>query len=182
MNKQFVFRNSQPAFYSLFRQQGKLIREEIKPHPVLCKLWRESQQEKFFFPINLVPMYCPPLPWSSMTNGGYLIAHSDLIRLPKQAGQQLKRLKETPTVNLYPSLDSLNMLATVPWRVNQFIFNIILEVFNAGGNAKLSISPPGSSCPPPPAISSDLDKSEKYHILKQIFQLKRKKTEMHSLW
>lgn len=28
---------SLPAFYNIFRTEGKLIREEVKPHPVLAK-------------------------------------------------------------------------------------------------------------------------------------------------
>lgn len=39
-------------------------------------------------------------------------------RLPDQALQQRQRLKEAPSEQLYPSLDSLNQLGSIPWQVN----------------------------------------------------------------
>lgn len=32
-----IHRNMLPAFYTLFRNQGKFVKEEVKPHPVLSK-------------------------------------------------------------------------------------------------------------------------------------------------
>lgn len=88
-------------------------------------------------------MLCPPQPWSTPHNGGYLLNKSDLIRLPHQvrflfnihisdcvllkkkknvcklqAIQQWDRINSMPTQNIYPALDSLNQLASIPWRVN----------------------------------------------------------------
>lgn len=111
--------NLLPAFYTLFRYHGQKVVQELKPHPVLVKLLRGSQQDKLIFDANLVPMVCPPQPWSSQNNGGYLLMKSDFLRLPNQAVQQLERMKETNEENLYPAIDSLNQLASVPWKVNQ---------------------------------------------------------------
>jgi DNA-directed RNA polymerase, mitochondrial len=110
--------NLLPAFYTLFRNHGKMVKEEVKPHPVLTRLYRSSQEETITFDANLVPMLCPPIPWSTCKNGGYLTAKSELVRLPHQAFQQLTRLDEMRPEDLYPSLDSLNQLASIPWNVN----------------------------------------------------------------
>ena len=89
-------------------------------------------------------MLCPPQPWSTPHNGGYLLNKSDLIRLPHQvtlfslydldfvlkitlnylqAIQQWDRINSMPVQNIYPALDSLNQLASVPWRVNTDVRN-----------------------------------------------------------
>lgn len=53
-----------PAFYTLFRNQGRIVKEEVKPHPVLSKLFRGSRQETLTFEANAIPLFCPPQPWS----------------------------------------------------------------------------------------------------------------------
>lgn len=79
-------------YFFNFRNQGRIVKEEVKPHPVLSRLYRGSQQQTLTFETNLVPMLCPPKPWCSTKTGGYLLAKSDLIRLPQQALQQLDRI------------------------------------------------------------------------------------------
>jgi DNA-directed RNA polymerase len=56
------------------------LKEEVKPHPVLARLFRGAAQEDLVFEAATVPMLCPPLPWTSVGSGGYLIAKTDLIR------------------------------------------------------------------------------------------------------
>lgn len=73
-------------------------------------------------------MFCPPVPWVSVKTGGYLIAPCDMVRLPSQAVAQKQRLEEADPRNIYPSIDSLNQLTAVPWRVNPQILDVILNV------------------------------------------------------
>lgn len=176
--------NLTPAFYTLFRNQGRHLKEEVKPHPVLAKLYRGSQQETLTFDVNQVPMVCPPQPWTTSRNGGYLLAKSDLIRLPQHAHQQLDRINKTPTHNLYPSLDSLNQLSSIPWAVNEDQLDVILKVFNAGGDDKLDVPPLPSSLAPPkvPENEAELTKTEKFELFRQKMQHRRKQAEMYSLW
>lgn len=75
-----AFRHLLPAFYTLFRTQGRFLKEEVKPHPILARLFRGAAQEDLVFEVAAVPMLCPPLPWTSVTIGGYLLAKADLIR------------------------------------------------------------------------------------------------------
>lgn len=175
-------KNILPAFYTVFRSQGRIVNEEIKPHPILSKLYKLSKPETLTFPTNEVPMICPPVPWTSVENGGYIISPTDLARLPFQASSQRKRLEEANPVQLYPNFDALNQLSTVPWKVNTKILDVILEVFRNGGSAKLDVPQEPSSLPLPPPITPDMPKSEKYQIFKQKMQYRRKKGEMYSLW
>ncbi|XP_050301469.1 DNA-directed RNA polymerase, mitochondrial isoform X2 [Anthonomus grandis grandis] len=175
-------KNLLPAFYRIFRSQGRLVKEEVKPHPILCKLYKASHSETLKLPANEVPMYCPPVPWTSVENGGYIIVPTDLVRLPVQASSQRKRMADAGNTQLYPNFDALNQLAGVPWKVNQKVLNIILEVFQNGGSSKLDVPEPSSSLKPPPVSSPDMERNDKYQILKQKLQYRRKKAEMHSLW
>ncbi|KAJ8965991.1 hypothetical protein NQ314_003788 [Rhamnusium bicolor] len=175
-------KNYLPAFYTIFRTQGRIVKEEVKPHPVLSRLYRESAPETLTFPAYELPMVCPPVPWVSPHIGGYLVSPCDVVRLPYQAIAQQQRLVEVGDQQLYPSLDSLNQLAAVPWKVNQKVFDVILEVFNNGGSANLDVPEPPSSLLPPPLPTNDMDKAQKYQLFRQKLQYKRKKAEMYSLW
>lgn len=42
-----------------------------------------------------------------------------LFRLPQQAILQWHRLEKTPKQELYPALDALNQLASIPWSINK---------------------------------------------------------------
>ncbi|XP_039296050.1 DNA-directed RNA polymerase, mitochondrial [Nilaparvata lugens] len=171
-----------PAFYLIFRRQSNRSVEEVKPHPLLSKLLRATQQEELKFDVNLVPMLCPPMPWTSVDSGGYLVVKSDLIRLPYQAVQQNDRMREAPPNQLYPSLDALNQLGNTPWKVNSPMLDVIIEIFNSGGSAKLDIPEPPSSLPPSEPITKDMSGLERFKAYRHRIALKRKKAEMYSLW
>ncbi|XP_059618016.1 DNA-directed RNA polymerase, mitochondrial [Phlebotomus argentipes] len=176
--------NLSPAFFTLYRSQGRHMKEEVKPHPVLSKLFRGSQQETLTFDTNLVPMVCPPQPWSTPNQGGYLVTKSDLIRLPHQAHQQWSRINESSPKDIYPALDSLNQLASVPWSVNGAVLDVVLEVFNNGGSEKLDVPQPPSVLLPPVTLPDDKDMTneKKYHIYHRKMAHKRRQAEMYSLW
>nr|CAH7742484.1 unnamed protein product [Callosobruchus chinensis] len=175
-------KNYLPAFYTIFRSEKKLIKEEVKPHPILSKLYRSALPETLEFPAYEMPMVCPPVPWTAWNSGGYLVSPCELIRLPYQATMQKQRLIEAGAQQLYPCLDALNQLATVPWRVNQKVLDVLLEVFNSGGSSSLNVPQPPSSLPPPPQPTSEVDKAERYQLIRQKMQYRRKKAEMYSLW
>lgn len=181
--------NLLPAFYTLFRNQGRIVKEEVKPHPVLSRLLRASRQQTLTFDSNLVPMLCPPQPWSTPHNGGYLLNKSELIRLPHQAVQQWERIRASNPQHLYPALDSLNQLASVPWRVNTQLLDVIIEVFQNGGDAKLDVPQPPSALPPLPTLpaadsegGNSVSPAERAKQFRDKLGHRRKQAEMYSLW
>ncbi|KAK0087015.1 hypothetical protein PV325_001969 [Microctonus aethiopoides] len=172
-----------PAFYTLFRSSGKKhLVEEIKPHPILSKLYRESQPETLNFDTSLIPSICPPRPWSSMHSGGYMLLKTDVIRMPLYAIQQWKRLENTPPSQLWPSLDSLNQLSSIPWTVNNTILDLAIKVFQDGGSVKLNVPQPPSVLPPVPLLGTNSTEIDRKSITRARIELKRKKSEMYSLW
>lgn len=46
-------------------------------------------------------------------------------------------MKNTPTEQLYPALDSLNQLGSIPWRINQPVLDILIEVRSNNGITSL---------------------------------------------
>lgn len=173
--------NMLPAFYTIFRTQGRIIKEEVKPHPVLSRLYRESTPETLTFLPNEVPMLCPPVPWTSANNGGYLATSCSLARISSIATIQQKLLTESG-LQLYPALDALNQLGAVPWKVNTKIFDIILEVFNKGGSNELNVPINPSSVPPLKPPTQNMDKTQKYHFFKEKLRHQRQLAELYSLW
>lgn len=47
-----------------------------------------------------------------------------LFRLPQQAILQWYRLEQTPKQELYPALDALNQLASIPWTINKPVISL----------------------------------------------------------
>lgn len=144
-----------PAFFTLFRHQAKNVKEELKPHPMLMKLYRGSQQETLTFDVNLVPMVCPPQPYWTPKNGGYLVAHSDFLRLPPNSYQQLEMVDEVNVQNLYPIFDALNQQQSVAWRINTEMLDLVISVYNKGGDDKLDIPEVPENLAPPQAPVND---------------------------
>ncbi|KAL1122334.1 hypothetical protein AAG570_003739 [Ranatra chinensis] len=183
-----IFRTGQkeahylPAFYSVFRHQGHIMKEEVKPHPLLSRLFRAAAIQKLSFSVVEVPMVVPTVPWTSLNTGGYIAAKTNLIRLPHQAVQQWERLNQSPISQIYPSFDSLNQLGSVPWKVNKPVLDTVIELFNKGGCSKLDIPEPPSACPILDPITPDMTKVERFQAYRQRMIMKRRKAEMYSLW
>lgn len=131
--------NYVPAVYSIFRNRDFVSREEVRAHPTFVQLIRDSKQDIIKFKTNEVPMLCPPMPWTSPNSGGYLHSHTVLLRLPPQYTYQNDLVNRAPPEQLYPPLDALNQLSTIPWCVNTKILDLAIKVFNLGGNAKLDV-------------------------------------------
>uniref|UniRef100_A0A2S2PVK5 DNA-directed RNA polymerase n=2 Tax=Sipha flava TaxID=143950 RepID=A0A2S2PVK5_9HEMI len=171
-----------PAFYTVFRGQCQHVKQEIKPHPILSKLYQASEPSDLIFDVTMIPMLSPPVPWSSIHSGGYIAAKADLIRLPQQAILQWHRLEETPKQKLYPAFDALNQLASIPWTINKPVLDVVLQVFRSGGSSKLDIPKPLSAFPSPQPILMSMSKDERSKLFKERAILKRQKSEMFSLW
>lgn len=132
-----------PALYTTYRNRDMKVREELRSHPTFAKLFRAARKEHLMFATNLVPMLCPPIPWSSHKHGGYFCTQADLLRLPLPFSVQIDRIEQLPSpCNLYPSLDAINQLGCIPWRVNTRLLDIIIDIFNQGGSDKFHVPKP----------------------------------------
>ncbi|XP_014613955.1 PREDICTED: DNA-directed RNA polymerase, mitochondrial isoform X2 [Polistes canadensis] len=171
-----------PAFYTVFRNKGKCLVEQVKPHPILCKLYKDAQSNILTFEATLIPSLCPPRPWISINSGGYALLKTNFVRTPFYAkARQIQLLENIPSSQLYPAFDNLNQLSSIPWKVNTQVLDIVIKVFQEGGSIKLDV-------PQPPSILSSTDDLIENEDLKDVctsktrLQLKKKKEEMYSLW
>lgn len=98
----------------------------------------------------------------------------------------MDRIKAADATTMYPSLDSLNQLASVAWRVDTKILDIVIEIFRKGGSEKLGISRPPSALPPL-QLNETTDKAKSnnkwnYEMLKAKISHQKTQAEMFSLW
>lgn len=180
VSKPDAFERQIPAFYVLFRKQtNHFLTEEIKSHPYLHRLYKDSYPETLTFETILLPTCSPPRPWIDIDTGGYLFSKTSFIRDPYMTPTLL--LRNTPMKQLYPAFDCLNQLGSIPWRINVPMLDILIQIFREGGSEKLDVPQSPSSLPSLSELISTSD-MEKSKIMKLMFQLRRKKNEMYSLW
>ncbi|XP_059048720.1 DNA-directed RNA polymerase, mitochondrial [Achroia grisella] len=175
-----------PAVYKVHRPWGRLVRLELKPHPVLARLWAGGARPGLRVRAALAPALAPPAPWLSHASRAHLLTPTPLVRMPLYVQNQWKRLEEAPPETLYPALDSLNQLGEVPWAINKRVLDIQLHVFRSGGNKKLDIPPPASSLNPQqfrlPGERDGADANSPANAFKRRIAINRARAEMHSLW
>lgn len=150
---------------------------------MITRLFQGAALPQITFHASLLPMYCPPKPWVDNNGGGYLVIHTDMLRLPPQATQQIERVNQhSDKTQLYPSFDSLNQLGAVPWCVNEPILDLLIDIFQSGGNSRLGVAQHPSTCAAPPPLGENPTKQERFQAFRLRLAVRRRKAEMYSLW
>ncbi|XP_017756458.1 PREDICTED: DNA-directed RNA polymerase, mitochondrial [Eufriesea mexicana] len=175
-------KNSIPAFYTLFRNKGNYLSEQIKPHPFVTKLYKKIHLKTLNFDSVLLPSYAPPTPWISIYRGGYLITKTDFTRISNNSDSSCHYLQSTETEQLFPIFDSLNQLGSIPWKVNTVILDIVIKIFQNGGSTELGIPQSVSVLSPPCSISKNATVEEKQKAAIAAAQYRKKKFDMYSSW
>lgn len=166
-----------PVFCILPVNAGTRLTHQVRVHPHVSQLYREAELENMFFDVSLLPMVCPPRPWSHVNAGGLLITPLPFIRLPSFAPQTDHIYNKTPSRQLFPCFDSLNKLSLCPWIINKPMLDLVIEVFKNNGCEELDV-PINPKCF---SLHCDVKKNQhkKSGAVKE--QLK-KKAEMTGLW
>jgi DNA-directed RNA polymerase len=125
-----------------------------------------------------LPMLVPPFPWNSAEGFPFLISKSFLVIEPsviyeRQISEKLRKF------NINATLDSLNYTSLTPWKINTEIFDLLVKIFQSGGDYKLDIPHHFSKMPQIPKKEPD-DNPLAYK--KKIFEIKKQNREMYSLW
>uniref|UniRef100_A0A4W5NBN5 DNA-directed RNA polymerase n=1 Tax=Hucho hucho TaxID=62062 RepID=A0A4W5NBN5_9TELE len=157
----------------------------IKPHPILTQMQQDAMETTLTFDSYVMPMLCPPVPWTSAKFGAYLLTPTMLMRTVVGANQHEILLEKCQDADLHAVLDSLNQLGNVAWRINQPLLDIIISIFNDKGSEKLDVPPPNSEAPKIPRYnqqdSATYSLAEKAHLKREMVKNKKKCSEMHSL-
>ncbi|XP_034387343.1 DNA-directed RNA polymerase, mitochondrial isoform X2 [Cyclopterus lumpus] len=175
-------RKSIPILYHMYTFRSTRQVGFIKPHPILTQMQQDAMETELTFDSFVIPMLCPPVPWTSVKFGAYLLTPTKLMRTVEGATQHEVLLEKCQ--NLLPVLDSLNQLGNCAWRVNKPLLDIIISIFNDRGCDKLDIPPPLSEAPKIPHFTAHdpaYTASEKAHMKREVINAKKKCNEMHSL-
>ncbi|XP_070817738.1 DNA-directed RNA polymerase, mitochondrial [Chaetodon trifascialis] len=163
-----------PILYHMYTFRSTRQIGFIKPHPILSQMQQDAMETKLTFDSYVMPMLCPPVPWTSVKFGAYLLTPTKLMRTVDGATQHTALLEKCQ--NLDAVLDSLNQLGNCAWRINKPLLDIIISIFNDRGSDKLDIPPPLSEAPKIPHLNSH-DPAYK----REVINAKKKCSEMHSL-
>ncbi len=126
------------AFHIIYRLIGVYKEPEVKIHPLLSALFESS----LIFESNRMPMTIPPMPWHTPSHGGYFMSKSNLLRLSQNMKEQRIMVEKTAPSNMYSIYDSLNTLSYCPWRINTPILDLLIDIFNEGGDKELDVPEP----------------------------------------
>uniref|UniRef100_F7FG73 DNA-directed RNA polymerase n=1 Tax=Monodelphis domestica TaxID=13616 RepID=F7FG73_MONDO len=155
----------------------------IKPHPSFIQLVDEAAYTTLTFDVSVMPMLCPPIPWTSPNFGAYVLHPTKLMRCLDGTVQHQQLLESCPQGQLNAVLDALTQLGNCAWKVNQPVLDLVISIFNAKGNKKLDVPPPVSEAPTPPSyeLSKGASSSEKAKLRREIAQCHKTAREMYSL-
>uniref|UniRef100_A0A8C7QER3 DNA-directed RNA polymerase n=1 Tax=Oncorhynchus mykiss TaxID=8022 RepID=A0A8C7QER3_ONCMY len=174
-----------PVLYHMYTFRSNKQVGFIKPHPILTQMQQDAMETTLTFDSYVMPMLCPPVPWTSAKFGAYLLTPTKMMRTVVGANQHEILLEKCQDADLHAVLDSLNQLGNAAWRINQPLLDIIISIFNDKGNEKLDIPPPNSEAPKILRYSQqDLatySSAEKAHLKRELVKAKKKCSEMHSL-
>ncbi|XP_061096463.1 LOW QUALITY PROTEIN: DNA-directed RNA polymerase, mitochondrial [Conger conger] len=173
-----------PVLYHMYAFRNTRKIGFVKPHPIFTQLLLEAMETRLTFDAYVMPMLCPPVPWTSPRFGAYLLTFTKLMRSACDTGQHQVLLENCAGPDLHAVLDSLNSLGNCAWKVNQPLLDIIISIFNDKGCEKLDIPPPLSEAPQPPRSvpGAPAPSAKESMLLKQQGVLARRKAmEMHSL-
>ncbi|QRW12717.1 DNA-dependent RNA polymerase [Ceratobasidium sp. AG-Ba] len=146
----------QPAFthgYEYIR--GKKL-GVIRLNPMVNERMARDSVRETIHPRHL-PMLVKPRPWEDYDKGGYLTLKSMMMRV-KDSFEQLSYLKHASAAgHLDLVYECLDALGETPWRINEKILKVVLEVWNSG-EAKAGI-PPAQLTVEEPAKPADFDEN-----------------------
>ncbi|XP_028857359.1 DNA-directed RNA polymerase, mitochondrial isoform X2 [Denticeps clupeoides] len=173
-----------PVLYHMYTFRSNRQVGFIKPHPVLTQMLSGAMETKLTFDSYVMPMLCPPVPWTSPQFGAYLLTPTKLMRTVEGAIQHQLLLEKCQEHELHAVLDSLNQLGNCAWKINQRLLDMIISIFNEKGNEKLDIPPPVTEAPEIPRFKyndQSYTSTEKAHLKREAVKAKKKVAEMHSL-
>ncbi|ETM56492.1 hypothetical protein L914_00548 [Phytophthora nicotianae] len=121
-----------------------------------------------------LPMLVSPRPWTGVVNGGYLKLRTKIMRQRDSAWQ----MDCVQRGDMDGILKALNLMAEVPWVINKEVLDVVLQIWEDGGN--FGDLPTRTDVPLPDPDSPEFasDPALYHKNVRKIEQLNR---EFHSL-
>ena len=76
------------------------------------------------------PMVCPPKPWTTPTDGGYLTLRTPLVKVYGEKGRRY--LVDLKTVKMPLVYRALNALQAVPFTINKKVLEVAQKLSEGG--------------------------------------------------
>ncbi|KAF8269611.1 DNA/RNA polymerase [Lactarius quietus] len=148
----------QPAFTHSYEYLRGYKLGIIKLNPVVAERMAKDSIRDTMHPRHL-PMLVKPKPWLNYNEGGYIYNKNQVMRFKDSQEQQqyLKHASSRGNVELvYAGLD---VLGSTPWQINRKIFDVVLDVWNAG--YRLGKLPPAVHDEPEPQRTPEMETDQR---------------------
>ncbi|EIW76844.1 DNA/RNA polymerase [Coniophora puteana RWD-64-598 SS2] len=144
----------QPAFYHAYEYVRGQKLGVIRINPFVAEHLAKDGMQGTLHPRHL-PMLVQPKPWVNAEQGGYIYSKSSAMRY-KDSIEQQKYLQHASALGncelVYAGLD---VLGSTPWKVNEKVFDIVLQVWNSG--ERLGKMPPAVFDVPEPERPANVE-------------------------
>lgn len=150
-----VLKETQPVFWNSYQyESGKRVGVLRMNAALSAKLSKEPVSSAL---AKNLPMVVEPVPWTGYKRGGFIRYSKNVVRIG--AGQdQLRRYIRAASEHgdMNQVFASLDVLGKTPWRINQGVFNVMVEAWNTGqALAKLAPENPQYEYPVEPESSEN---------------------------
>ncbi|KAF4631909.1 hypothetical protein G7Y89_g6221 [Cudoniella acicularis] len=127
-----------------------------------------------------LPMLVQPEPWTLFNKGGFLLHPTKLMRV--KLGNNDQRYYAEAAIgqgDLTDLCKGLDVLGKTEWRINQPVFDVMLEAWNSG-EAIGNIAPESPKVEIPPEPDSTRDPLERRRWIREVKTIENTKTGLHS--
>ncbi|GMF57512.1 unnamed protein product [Phytophthora fragariaefolia] len=148
----------------------------IQLHPKIADTVLATNPDNNVLPwtARYLPMLVPPRPWTGVVNGGYLKLRTKVMRQRDSAWQ----MDCVQRGNMDGVLKALNLMAEVPWVINKEVLDVVLKIWEDGGD--FGDLPTRTDVPLPDPNSPEFaDNPALYH--KNVRKIEQLNREFHSL-
>lgn len=170
-----------PAVYNCYVTTRKKQYGMTVPHPQFRMLLKDAF-DKLVFESEVAPMVVPPRPWCGISKGGLLLNQVKAVRF-NSVDESILTNTNTPMRITNQIFDSLNVVGSVAWRINQPILDLQVKYFRNKGCKELNIAQPPSESDPMPDISKMQPRTPDYESArKQAREIQKQRQEMYALY
>ncbi|KAK6087546.1 DNA-directed RNA mitochondrial polymerase [Seiridium cupressi] len=168
----------QPAFSktTIFKK-GKRV-GMVMPNKHLTELMKREPRGDFL--ARHLPMLVPPEPWTKIDKGGFVEFPTSIIRIKNgEKDQQIYAEAAIKRGDLEQVCKGLDVLGRTAWKINQPVFDVMLEAWNTG-DAIANFPPLNPNIPLPPEPEASEDPMERKIWISQVKKIENEKSGLHS--
>ena len=150
-----VFREAQPVFFHTFQYMGGKRVGIIQLNTAVLEALGKAPVASVI--AKYLPMVAEPKRWTGFREGGFYEHSVPVVRL-HASDVQSKRYAITAAENgdMSQVFAGLDVLAKTKWKINPFVFKVMLDAWNTGDAiAKIPPASPPSNRPPEPPTSAE---------------------------